>query len=93
MLKNLVVTVTTAAALACASMTATAAFTSITVFGDSLSDGGNDFIYTGGNFPPPPYAQRFSNGPDRRRGDGREFRASVDTHRYWAAAISPTAGR
>lgn len=39
------------------------------VFGDSLSDGGNVYNYvnavTSGTiqFPPPPYAQRFSNGP------------------------------
>lgn len=36
---------------------------SIVVFGDSLSDGGNAYALTGGAFPPPPYAQRFSNGP------------------------------
>jgi len=42
---------------------AAAMYTSITVFGDSLSDGGNDFLLTAGNFPPPPYAQRFTNGP------------------------------
>lgn len=40
-----------------------AGYTSITVFGDSLSDGGNDFKLTGGAFPPlPPYAERFTNG-------------------------------
>jgi outer membrane lipase/esterase len=34
------------------------------VFGDSLSDGGNGFLRSGGFFPPsPPYAGRFSNGP------------------------------
>lgn len=54
---------TTAVALASASFGASAGYTSITVFGDSLSDGGNDFLYTGGGFPPAPYAQRFSNGP------------------------------
>ena len=35
----------------------------IFVFGDSLSDGGNVYNTTGKLFPPPPYAQRFSNGP------------------------------
>jgi phospholipase/lecithinase/hemolysin len=35
----------------------------IFVFGDSLSDGGNVYNVTGSSFPPPPYAQRFSNGP------------------------------
>lgn len=51
--------------LACAWVAAAAAspYTSITVFGDSLSDGGNAYAYTGNNFPPAPYAQRFSNGP------------------------------
>ena len=38
-------------------------FTRLVVFGDSLSDGGNVFALTGGVFPPPPYAQRLSNGP------------------------------
>jgi phospholipase/lecithinase/hemolysin len=40
-------------------------FTSLVVFGDSLSDVGNVFIATGGAMPPsPPYAPgRFSNGP------------------------------
>ncbi len=35
------------------------------VFGDSLSDNGNYFALTGGQYPPsPPYYQgRFSNGP------------------------------
>lgn len=37
--------------------------TAIYVFGDSLSDNGNAFLRTGGLFPPPPYAQRISNGP------------------------------
>ncbi|NDP40308.1 MAG: PEP-CTERM sorting domain-containing protein [Rhodoferax sp.] len=56
--------------LACASVVATASpYTSITVFGDSLSDGGNAYTYTqaifgpDNGFPPAPYAQRFSNGP------------------------------
>src|SRR5262249_11534591 len=40
-------------------------FTSLVVFGDSLSDVGNVFLATGGLTPPsPPYAPgRFSNGP------------------------------
>ncbi|MBM5817619.1 MAG: hypothetical protein FJ083_13845 [Cyanobacteria bacterium K_Offshore_surface_m2_239] len=34
------------------------------VFGDSLSDGGNSGVLTGGAFTPPPYVQnRYSNGP------------------------------
>jgi phospholipase/lecithinase/hemolysin len=37
--------------------------TSVVVVGDSLSDQGNGFILTGGNFPPSPYAQRAANGP------------------------------
>jgi phospholipase/lecithinase/hemolysin len=36
-------------------------FNSLVFFGDSLTDNGNLFALTG--FPPPPYAQRFSNGP------------------------------
>ena len=39
-----------------------APFSSVVVFGDSLSDNGNVFAATG-FFPPAPYAQRFSNGP------------------------------
>ena len=42
---------------------ATAGYTGLSVFGDSLSDGGNVFAFTGGTFPPPPYAQRLTNGP------------------------------
>jgi len=38
-------------------------YSSMFVFGDSLSDGGNAFLRTGGLYPPPPYAQRISNGP------------------------------
>ena len=38
--------------------------TSIFVFGDSFSDGGNAAVISGNIVPPsPPYAQRFSNGP------------------------------
>ena len=51
-----------------------APFTRVVVFGDSLSDNGNVFTTTlnagrpvpalgGPGFPPPPYAQRFTNGP------------------------------
>ncbi|WRH67540.1 MAG: SGNH/GDSL hydrolase family protein [Planktothrix sp. GU0601_MAG3] len=41
-----------------------AKFTSINIFGDSLSDPGNVFKASGGLFPPAPYDQgRFSNGP------------------------------
>lgn len=36
---------------------------SMFVFGDSLSDGDNALLQTGGLFPPPPYAQRISVGP------------------------------
>ncbi|HET7032698.1 MAG TPA: SGNH/GDSL hydrolase family protein [Casimicrobiaceae bacterium] len=40
------------------------AYSQLTVFGDSLADAGNVFIFTGGTFPPsPPYAQRLTNGP------------------------------
>jgi phospholipase/lecithinase/hemolysin len=38
-------------------------YSSIFVFGDSLSDGGNAFLRTGGLYPPAPYVQRISNGP------------------------------
>ncbi len=37
--------------------------TTLYVIGDSLSDQGNAFALTGGLFPPPPYAERASNGP------------------------------
>ncbi len=40
-----------------------APITSISVFGDSLSDQGRGYLLTGGAFPPSPYAQRASNGP------------------------------
>src|SRR6478672_780719 len=40
-------------------------YTGLIVFGDSLSDTGNDAIATRGAIPGPPYAQgRFSNGPN-----------------------------
>ena len=38
--------------------------TRLTVFGDSLADAGNVFLFSQGTFPPsPPYAQRLTNGP------------------------------
>lgn len=41
-----------------------APFTDLIVFGDSLTDTGNDFDLSGGSFPTPPnYEGRFSNGP------------------------------
>jgi phospholipase/lecithinase/hemolysin len=52
-----------ALALASASSLAST-FTSLTVFGDSLSDTGNVFLVTGGTVPAAPYSNgRFSNGP------------------------------
>ena len=58
----------TIAALACCavllgSAIPAAGFTQLTVFGDSLADAGNVFLFSGMAFPPPPYAQRLSNGP------------------------------
>jgi len=39
-------------------------YSSLYVFGDSLSDNGNAFTLSGGAWPPsPPYTQQFSNGP------------------------------
>ncbi|MFT3757946.1 SGNH/GDSL hydrolase family protein [Thauera sp.] len=41
-----------------------AAYTSMYVFGDSLSDNGNAYALSGGSWPAsPPYAGRFSDGP------------------------------
>ncbi|WP_341645165.1 SGNH/GDSL hydrolase family protein [Thauera sp. SDU_THAU2] len=41
-----------------------AAYTSMYVFGDSLSDNGNAYALSGGIWPAsPPYAEQFSNGP------------------------------
>lgn len=56
------------ASLAAAALAAAPAhaypYTSMTVFGDSLSDTGNVAIATGGAIPAPPYAPgRFSDGP------------------------------
>lgn len=41
-------------------------FNQMIIFGDSLSDNGNDFIATGGALPAPPFytTGRFTNGPD-----------------------------
>lgn len=48
----------------CLPKMALAAYTSLFVFGDSLSDGGNAYTLSGGAWPDsPPYAQRFTNGP------------------------------
>jgi len=50
----------------CATPASAVPFTSLTVFGDSLSDTGNIYIATGGAQPPssqPYYNGRFSNGP------------------------------
>jgi phospholipase/lecithinase/hemolysin len=46
--------------LAGAATPASAGYASLTVFGDSLSDGGNVYTLTGNTFPP---TQRFTNGP------------------------------
>ncbi len=42
---------------------ATAGYTSFWAFGDSLTDPGNLYSLSGGAVPPPPYEQRFSDGP------------------------------
>lgn len=63
MLKKLFASAFAAVALACAA-TPAAAYTSMTVFGDSLSDTGNIKIATGGAIPAAPYFNgRFSDGP------------------------------
>ncbi|KAB2965959.1 SGNH/GDSL hydrolase family protein [Zoogloea sp.] len=50
--------------LSATAMAAQAGFSSLTFFGDSLSDTGNLFIASGGAFPPPPYFDgRRSDGP------------------------------
>src|SRR6185503_12905630 len=51
------------AASRCSSARSQRRYTGVSVFGDSLSDGGNVFTFSGGTFPPPPYAQRLTNGP------------------------------
>lgn len=38
---------------------------SLFVFGDSLSDGGNSGLITGGAYPPPPYQQSVFKRPIR----------------------------
>jgi phospholipase/lecithinase/hemolysin len=55
--------------------------TTIVAFGDSLSDQGNAFALTGGLFPPPPYAQRASNGPT----------AVEDLAQQWGVPLAPAA--
>src|SRR5262249_49410900 len=57
-----------AAAVACGLALAVpigaSAYSQLTVFGDSLADAGNVFLFSQGAFPPsPPYAQRLTNGP------------------------------
>jgi phospholipase/lecithinase/hemolysin len=53
-----------AVSLGVAGTPATAAYTSIFAFGDSLSDAGNLFSQTGGAIPLAPYVDgHFSNGP------------------------------
>ncbi len=50
--------------LLAATAQASSLYDAIYVFGDSLSDVGNDFITSGGTHPGPPYANgQFSNGP------------------------------
>ena len=61
-LKRLFVAATVVAATV-ASLPAQAAYSGITIFGDSLSDTGNVFLATGGTLPTPPYFNgRFSDG-------------------------------
>ena len=56
--------ITCALSLLLAPSVATAGpITTLYVVGDSLSDQGNAYLLTGLTFPPPPYAQRASNGP------------------------------
>jgi phospholipase/lecithinase/hemolysin len=53
-----------ACGIALAAPVGASAYSQLTVFGDSLADAGNVFLFTGGTFPPsPPYAQRLTNGP------------------------------
>lgn len=54
------------------------------VIGDSLSDTGNLFALTG-YFPPPPYAQRFSNGPVWAEYFADEFEVRLDSRAYGGA--------
>ena len=64
-MQKIIATVACSFALLCSPIAS--GYTELTVFGDSLSDGGNVFQFvfqlTGQSFPPPPYAQRLSNGP------------------------------
>jgi phospholipase/lecithinase/hemolysin len=53
-----------AAVFALTSSSLAATYSSVFVYGDSLSDNGNLYAATGGTIPPPPYYNgRFSNGP------------------------------
>lgn len=53
-----------AALLACGMAGAQAAYTGLTIFGDSLTDTGNVYAATGNSYPPAPYWNgRFSDGP------------------------------
>ncbi len=55
-----------------------APFSQLVVFGDSLSDAGNAYALTEGNFPPsPPYATTFSNGPTAAQYLATRFGAAV----------------
>jgi phospholipase/lecithinase/hemolysin len=62
-----------------------ASFSQLVVFGDSLSDAGNAYALTGGNFPPsPPYAVTFSNGPTAAQYLASQF--GVPVQLGWPAA-------
>lgn len=61
-------------------------FTSIQVFGDSLSDTGNVFAASGGTIPPSPYFNgRFSNGPVAVETLAAKFNAPLISHAYGGA--------
>jgi phospholipase/lecithinase/hemolysin len=64
-LKTLRIAILAMLATALAPSAASAGFTSIVAFGDSLSDTGNVFLATGGTTPatPPYYMGHYSNGP------------------------------
>lgn len=81
-----------AAAAAAASLATTASaasFSQLVVFGDSLSDAGNAYALTSGNFPPsPPYAGSFSNGPTAAQYLAAQFGVGVQLGWPAAAAAS-----
>jgi phospholipase/lecithinase/hemolysin len=55
------------AALVCAALASAGSFNQLVVFGDSLSDNGNDYIASSGTYPAPPPAYQngtFTDGPD-----------------------------